>query len=199
MGVQSLKKLITKKQINKTTATLSKAFKFNYFNFHMTNLNSKKQTDIFQLSRTSKRLFSQNLNNNTEKEAKENNEQTEDQSNEKESDKNSGNDVFQRKYNELNEEMKSLNAELDSYRQKHSKVSKAYLANKEETELIKKRYEKEVANTKEFAITKFAKDVLDIHDNFGRALGSIKDHDFSAISSEEKNDVFNSFLEGKMN
>merc|ERR1712151_885058 len=56
--------------------------------------------------------------------------------------------------------------------------------------------DREIKNSKDYAITKFAKDLLDVHDNFTRALGVIGEKNFKELSEEEKNEIFDSFVEG---
>lgn len=46
-----------------------------------------------------------------------------------------------------------------------------------ENENTIKRYRKEIDSTREFAISKFAKDLLDVKDNLERATGFIKQAD----------------------
>lgn len=92
-------------------------------------------------------------------------------------------------YNEQQQKMEQLKKKFDDLRQ-------AYLNTVEETEQIKIRNDREIANTKEFAISKFAKDILDVHDNFSRAMSSIADKNFKEIPEQDKIETFNCFLEG---
>jgi molecular chaperone GrpE len=101
---------------------------------------------------------------------------------------------------EKNKELKTLHNDqthkMEVLKKKFEDLRSAYLANVEETEQIKLRNDRELANTKEYAISKFAKDLLDVHDNFTRAMDSISDKDFATLKEEEKNETFNNFLEG---
>jgi molecular chaperone GrpE (heat shock protein) len=100
------------------------------------------------------------------------------------------------KYKELKSLYNEQGNKLEVVRKKFDDVRRAYLDNVQETEQIKVRYDREIANTKEFAITKFSKDVLEVYDNFDRALGSIKDVQIEKLSEDEKIETFNNFLEG---
>lgn len=78
------------------------------------------------------------------------------------------------KYNQLNTLFKESEENLNKARTKFDELRKAYLDSQSDMERIRKRSEIDVANAKDFAITKFAKDMLDVYDNFERALESIK-------------------------
>ena len=67
---------------------------------------------------------------------------------------------------------------------------------KSEKDLLKGRLEKENLNAKNYAIAKFAKDILDVCDNFDRALKSVSDTEFTTINDEEKKDMYSCFTEG---
>jgi molecular chaperone GrpE (heat shock protein) len=110
----------------------------------------------------------------------------------------SDNKVLKDKYNELKEMCQDQNNKLEVVKKKFEELRKAYLTNMEESEQIKIRNDRELASTKEFAISKFAKDLLDVHDNFNRAFTSMGEKNFSSLSEEEKQDTFNSFIEGKI-
>jgi molecular chaperone GrpE (heat shock protein) len=100
------------------------------------------------------------------------------------------------KYKELKTLFNDQQQKMEQLKKKFEDLRQAYLNTVEETEQIKKRNDREIANTKEFAISKFAKDILDVHDNFSRAMNSIADKNFKEISELEKVETFNSFLEG---
>lgn len=60
---------------------------------------------------------------------------------------------------------------------------------KAETQNVRRRAEKEVADAHAYAATKFARDILSVADNLGRALG--------ALSEEQRNDeAFKPFVTG---
>ena len=73
------------------------------------------------------------------------------------------------------------------------------MVNNKEIDSIKIRSDREIKNMKEYAITKFAKDVLDVHDNFTRALIVIGEKEYSKLSEVEKNEIFKVFVEGRKN
>jgi molecular chaperone GrpE (heat shock protein) len=100
------------------------------------------------------------------------------------------------KYKEMKTLYNEQNAKMEVLKKKFEELRQAYLHNVDETEQIKKRNDREIANTKEFAISKFAKDILDVHDNFNRAMESIADKDFKHIPEAEKIETYNTFLEG---
>lgn len=82
-------------------------------------------------------------------------------------------------------------------KKKFEDVRKAYLDNVQETEQIKIRSDREIAQTKDYAITKFSKDILEVCDNFDRALNSLNGVEFQTLKEEEKLEIHNTFLEGK--
>jgi molecular chaperone GrpE len=99
------------------------------------------------------------------------------------------------KYMELKKEYLEIANKTEQYKKKFEEARKAYLDNKEETEQMRKRLEKENQQIKEHAITKFSKDLIDVCDNFDRALEYIKDKDFDKLTNQEKNDLYNNFIE----
>ena len=107
------------------------------------------------------------------------------------------NQLAKEKYKELKALYNEQQHKMDLLKKKFEDLRQAYLNNVEESEQIKIRNDREVSNTKEFAISKFAKDLLDVHDNFSRAMESIADKDIKLLSEEEKVETFNNFLEGK--
>ena len=102
------------------------------------------------------------------------------------------------KYQELKESYTDLSNKYEVIKKKFEDVRRAYLENQQETTQIIQRNEKEVNNAKVYAISKFAKDLLDVHDNFGRAMNSIEPAEFKNLSEEEKVQAFNTFLEGNI-
>ena len=102
------------------------------------------------------------------------------------------------KYKELKESYTELSNKHEVVKKKFEEVRRAYLENQQETTQIIQRNEKEVNNAKVYAISKFAKDLLDVHDNFGRAMNSIEPAEFKNLNEEEKVQAFNTFLEGKI-
>lgn len=101
------------------------------------------------------------------------------------------------KYKNLVELYKDQDGKIEFTKAKFLELREAYIEKKKEVENIKVRAEKEKAAAKDFAITKFAKDLLDVSDNFQRAFDSIKDIDYKSLSDEEKIKTFRDFSEGK--
>lgn len=85
----------------------------------------------------------------------------------------------------------------ETLKKKFEDLRKAYLENVQETEQIKVRYDREIALTKDYAITKFSKDILEVCDNFDRALNSLNGIEFDKLAEQEKVDTHKVFLEGK--
>ena len=92
-----------------------------------------------------------------------------------------------------NDQLKSSEA----LKKKFEDLRKAYLDNVQDTEQIKVRSDREIALTKEYAITKFSKDILEVCDNFERALNSLNGIEYDKLSEQEKVETHNTFLEGK--
>ena len=84
----------------------------------------------------------------------------------------------------------------ETLKKKFEDLRKAYVENVQETEQIKVRYDREIALTKDYAITKFSKDILEVCDNFDRALNSINGIEFDKLTEQEKVDTHKVFLEG---
>lgn len=98
---------------------------------------------------------------------------------------------------ELRDQLNESEKKLEQTRKKFDDLRKAFLDNVQETEAIKVRYDREINLTKEYAITKFAKDMLDVADNFHRAMDSVgTEQDFKELSEEDKLNTFKNFLEG---
>jgi molecular chaperone GrpE len=85
---------------------------------------------------------------------------------------------------------------INQIQKKYSELKEAYITKKSEFESIKNRSEKEVQNSKEYAISKFAKEIFDVSDNFLRAFDSIKAVDLNSLPKEEKAKVISDFSEG---
>lgn len=96
--------------------------------------------------------------------------------------------------NMYNDQLKASEA----LKKKFEDLRKAYLDNVQETEQIKVRYDREIGLTKDYAITKFSKDILEVCDNFDRALNSLNGVEFDKLTEQEKVDSHNTFLEGKI-
>lgn len=169
------------------------------FSNHNLFLNHFSSNKFFHLS---SKNFSQDQKENKPEENQNDTtkEQSEPSKEQKESEKDKKEDsITKEKYKELKTLYNEQESKLEVIKKKFEDVRKAYLDNVSETEQIKVRYDREVANTKEFAITKFAKDILDVHDNFERAMDSIKDKDFKNLNEQEKVQTFQIFQEGIIN
>lgn len=94
-------------------------------------------------------------------------------------------------FNNLKELYDDQEKKLSNARVKFDELRRAFLNNQEETKRILERNKTEIAKTKDFAITSFAKDLLDVHDNFERAVNSLNTD--SELSAEQK---LESFVEG---
>jgi molecular chaperone GrpE len=100
------------------------------------------------------------------------------------------------KYKELKQSHHELENKYEALKKKFEEIRRAYLDNQDETKHIITRYDKQITDAKVYAISKFAKDILDVHDNFARAMSSIEPAEFKNLSEEEKVSSFNTFLEG---
>jgi molecular chaperone GrpE len=91
-------------------------------------------------------------------------------------------------WTKLEKDMEAKNKELEKKKSMYSILEKSSAENKskiedlrarlkeeiEERELMRKRFDKELEQTKVFAITKFAKELIEVPDNLARALDSAK-------------------------
>lgn len=98
-----------------------------------------------------------------------------------------------REHLELKKQYEEQLKKTDQFKLKFEQMRKIYLDMVQEMEHMKKRHIKEVNNVKEFAISKFAKDLLEVHDNFERAMSIVKNMDDNDI---DKDQMMSSFIEG---
>lgn len=157
-------------------------YKFTTAKYPVTNifnkLSTQKTNTLFIINK--KFLFSKKEkkqdkeNNDEELKAEEAETQEKNSDNSKTKDNAKDEVVSLAKYNQLNTLFKESEENLNKARTKFDELRKAYLDSQSDMERIRKRSEVDVANAKDFAITKFAKDMLDVYDNFDRALDSIK-------------------------
>ena len=155
-------------------------------------------TKNFFSSRSKDNSNTENKEDNKEEkkeEKKENNKEEKREENKSEEDE--SHITLAEKYKELKTLYLDQEQKLDQVKKKFHEIKDLYLKNIDEIDAIKLRSEREIKNTKEYAISKFAKDLLDVHDNFSRALSIIADKDYSKLNEEEKIETFNIFLEGK--
>lgn len=54
----------------------------------------------------------------------------------------------------------------------------------------------EIETTKEYSISKFAKDLLDVQDNFTRALDSVSEENMKGKTAEEQHELYVHFITG---
>ena len=144
---------------------------------------------------------SKNKEETKEEESKKSSKSEEEKSEEKRNRKDdSDEEAFKKEeYKELKNMYNDQLKASEQLKKKFEDVRKAYLDNVQETEQIKIRYDREIAQTKDYAITKFSKDILDVCDNFERALNSLNGVEFEKLKEEEKIETHNTFLEGNFN
>ena len=159
---------------------------------HMSSVFANKEINRFTYMSINKKCFSEKKEENKPDEDQEKNENKNETKNDKED------SIAQEKYKELKMLYNEQNSKMEALKKKFEDVRNAYLSNVEETEQIKKRNDRELANAKEYAISKFAKDLLEVYDNFNRAMNSVADKEFDKISEAEKVETYKNFLEGKM-
>jgi molecular chaperone GrpE (heat shock protein) len=145
----------------------------------------------------SKGFFSSSKEKDGEKKEK-TEEKSEKESEEEKEKEDSTDKALNEKYKELKVLYNEQELKLEQTRKKFHEIKELYLKNIEEIDAIKSRSDREIKNSKDYAITKFAKDLLDVHDNFTRALGVISDREFKTLSEEENIETFDNFVEGKI-
>jgi molecular chaperone GrpE (heat shock protein) len=148
-----------------------------------------RRTNLFNSN--NEKYFSEKKKEKEESKEKEEKQEKSHQSDEDEDDK-----ILNEKYTELKKQYNQQLAKMEVFTKKFEDLRAVYLSNVEETEQIKIRTDREIANTKEYAISKFAKDLLDVYDNFQRAMESVADKDFKSLPDTEKLETYNGFLEG---
>jgi molecular chaperone GrpE (heat shock protein) len=156
----------------------------------MSSVFSNKEVNRFTYMSLNKKCFSEKKEENKPEEQDKSEEKKETKVDKEDS-------IAQEKYKELKVLYNEQTAKMEVLKKKFEEVRNAYLNNVEETEQIKKRNDRELANAKEYAISKFAKDLLDVYDNFNRAMNSVADKDFENIPEAEKVETYKNFLEGK--
>lgn len=82
------------------------------------------------------------------------------------------------------------NAELSALRAEVAELKDRILRTHAEMDNMRKRLEKEKADANKYAISKFARDIVGVGDNFQRALSTV------TTEVAEANPVFKSFLDG---
>lgn len=161
-------------------------------------------------SKISRGFFSSDSKNNKEKTEEEEAKKTSKTEEEKTKTKTEDKKKTEKKVEESSDEEQSTKEQLkelkkmyddqlkasETLKKKFEDLRKAYVENVQETEQIKVRYDREIALTKDYAITKFSKDILEVCDNFDRALNSINGIEFDKLTEQEKVDTHKVFLEG---
>ncbi len=104
---------------------------------------------------------------------------------------------IKQKFNNLKDLYQDQASKLEFTKVKYLELIEVYNKKKEEAVNIKLRAAKEIAAGKDYAISKYAKDILDVSDNFTRALDSISQIQFDKSSEEDKMKTYNDFAEGK--
>lgn len=100
-------------------------------------------------------------------------------------------------FNQIKKELDIQMKKTDDLNAKFHQLRKAYLDNLSESDSIKNRHQRELKVIKDYAIGNFGKDLVDVHDNFLRALDIVKDiNNIDKESNDKKEKMFNSFIEG---
>ena len=181
---------------NGSTSPLINILKKNIVSFSIKNSFRIQNRSFAHLTSPylSKNFFS---NKKDQEEKSEKEEKVEEEDKEaKESKEDASNAALNEKYKELKTLYNEQEQNLEQTRKKFHEIKELYLKNIEEIDAIKFRSDREIKNSKDYAITKFAKDLLDVHDNFGRALGYISEKDFKSLPEEEKIETFDDFVNG---
>ncbi len=96
------------------------------------------------------------------------------------------------------ETIKQLHKQLEETKKQAQEWKKELHYSMAENDSIIRRYKEEIALTKEYAISKFAKDLLEVHDNFHRALQSVSPAQVEKLAKnpEQKKGLYESFVMG---
>ena len=96
------------------------------------------------------------------------------------------------------EAIKKLQKQLEEAKNKTTEWKKELHYSLAENESIIRRYKEQIETTKEYAITKFVKDLLEVQENFKRALQSISKPELDKIAadSKAKMELFDNFVVG---
>lgn len=100
------------------------------------------------------------------------------------------------KFKELEDSFKLMSKKAEEYQKKVEELEKGNKFHSEQEEGLKNRLENENIHVRDYAISEFAKELLEVCDNFDRALKSTKDKDFKSIKDEEKYDLLKGLIEG---
>jgi len=100
------------------------------------------------------------------------------------------------KFKELEESFKLMSKKAEEYQKKVEELEKGNKFHSEQEEGLKNRLENENIHVRDYAISEFAKELLDVCDNFDRAINSTKNKDFKSIKDDEKYDLLKSLVDG---
>lgn len=200
-----LNKQINSKLINKFTQPLLNFSKSVKPSFSTMSFIHKNQSPLYSvksnhfnlnkhLYKFQRNCFTENKNEKPEETESSTSKETKDSTNNTNTEEKEDT-ISLKKYNLLKELYEDSESNLEKARSKFDELRKGYISTQSDLERIRKRSEIEIAQAKEFAITKFAKDILDVYDNFERALASIKEVD-SSESAEDKIQTYKNFSEG---
>lgn len=101
-----------------------------------------------------------------------------------------GPDVEEIGAEQLKKMIEALQAEIDNKTAEIAEKHNLYLRAAAETENVRRRLEKEKDDTAKYAVTKFARDILTVGDNFQRAISAVPP------GAAEKDPALKSFLDG---
>lgn len=169
-------------------------FKFSSNNFqNLLNIGLNNQSSFL-----TKNLFKlQNFNFTEEKsKPKEENKEHQDQSEAKTCHEHLEDWVPINKFKELEESFKLMSKKAEEYKKKVEELEKAGKFHSEQEEGLKNRLENENIQIRDYAISEFAKELLDVCDNFDRAIKTTKERDYTNIKDNEKYELLKGLVEG---
>ena len=182
----------------KASLPLMNILKKNIISYSIKNSMKIQNTFVpLKNSYITKSFFSSSKDEKKDQTEEKSEKETVDEEKKTENKEDASNVTLNEKYKELKTLYNEQEIKLEKRKKKFHEIKNLYIKNIDEIDAIKLRSDREIKNSKEYAITKFAKDLLDVHDNFTRALGVISDKDFKTLSEEEKIETFDSFVEGK--
>lgn len=100
------------------------------------------------------------------------------------SDEENGSTLSQDDVKQIKKLISEQEAEIDKLKEQTKQLKEKLVYQLAENDNTIKRYKKEIDSTREYAISKFAKDLLDVRDNLERASEHIK-----SLKIEEQNDI----------
>jgi len=100
------------------------------------------------------------------------------------------------KFKDLEESLKAMSKKAEEYQKKVDELEKGNKFHSEQEEGLKNRLENESIHVRDYAISEFAKELLEVCDNFDRAIDSTKKKDFKSIKDDEKYELLKSLVDG---